>query len=222
MRLERRDRVKPLHSAFNGNRRKRMSAAKPYAIDKWLVYEAYQAVKANAGAAGVDGQSLDDFEADLKGNLYKIWNRMSSGSYFPPPVKAVAIPKKSGGERILGVPTVADRVAQMVVKKVIEPDIEACFLPASYGYRPGKSALDAVGITRERCWQYDWVLEFDIKGLFDNIDHSLLERALEKHVKCEWAMLLYQAVAEGAAATGGWYLCGTHGGALRAVWLAPS
>jgi RNA-directed DNA polymerase len=166
-----------------------MSAAKPYAIDKWLVYEAYQAVKANAGAAGVDRQTLEDFESDLKGNLYKIWNRMSSGSYFPPPVKAVAIPKKSGGERILGVPTVADRVAQMVVKKVIEPDIEACFLPDSYGYRPGKSALDAVGVTRERCWKYDWVLEFDIKGLFDNIDHSLLDRAIEKHVKCGWAKL---------------------------------
>lgn len=166
-----------------------MSVAKPYAIDKWLVYEAYQAVKANAGAAGVDRQTLEDFESDLKGNLHRIWNRMSSGSYFPPPVKAVAIPKKKGGERILGVPTVADRVAQMVVKKVIEPGIEACFLPDSYGYRPGKSALDAVGVTRERCWKYDWVLEFDIQGLFDNIDHSLLDKAIEKHVKCGWAKL---------------------------------
>lgn len=166
-----------------------MSATKPYAIDKWLVYEAYQAVKANAGSAGVDKQSIADFEKGLKGNLYRIWNRMSSGSYFPPPVKAVAIPKKTGGERILGVPTVADRVAQMVAKRVIEPGIEAKFLPDSYGYRPGKSALDAVGITRERCWKYDWVLEFDIKGLFDNIDHSLLLKALEKDVECEWAML---------------------------------
>jgi RNA-directed DNA polymerase len=153
------------------------------------VYEAYHAVKANAGAAGVDRQSIGDFEADLKGNLYKIWNRMSSGSYFPPPVKAVAIPKKNGGERILGIPTVADRVAQMVVKQVIEPMIEPSFLPDSYGYRPGKSALDAVGITRERCWQYNWVLEFDIKGLFDNIDHALLLRALKRHVECEWAIL---------------------------------
>lgn len=166
-----------------------MSAAKPFTIAKKLVYEAYKAVKANAGAAGVDGQSLDDFEADLKSNLYKIWNRMSSGSYFPPPVKAVAIPKKSGGERILGVPTVADRVAQMVVKQVIEPALEAKFLPDSYGYRPGRSALDAVGVTRERCWRYDWVLEFDIKGLFDNIDHALLRRALRKHVQREWAIL---------------------------------
>lgn len=162
---------------------------KPFTIDKWLVYEAYKAVKANAGSAGVDEQSLEDFEVDLKSNLYKIWNRMSSGSYFPAPVKAVAIPKKSGGERILGVPTVADRVAQMVVKQVIEPAIEAKFLPDSYGYRPGRSALDAVGVTRERCWRYDWVLEFDIKGLFDNIDHALLRRALRKHVQCEWAML---------------------------------
>jgi RNA-directed DNA polymerase len=166
-----------------------MSATKPFIIDKWLVYEAYKAVKANAGAAGVDQQSIEDFETDLKGNLYKIWNRMSSGSYFPPPVKAVAIVKKNGGERILGIPTVADRVAQMVVKQVIEPMIEPSFLPDSYGYRPGKSALDAVGITRERCWRYDWLLEFDVKGLFDNIDHTLLQRALKKHVECEWAML---------------------------------
>jgi len=166
-----------------------MSATKPFVIDKWLVYEAYKAVKANAGAAGVDQQSIEDFEADLKDNLYKIWNRMSSGSYFPPPVKAVAIAKKNGGERILGIPTVADRVAQMVVKQVIEPMIEPNFLPDSYGYRPGKSALDAVGITRERCWRYDWLLEFDVKGLFDNIDHTLLQRALKKHVECEWAML---------------------------------
>jgi RNA-directed DNA polymerase len=166
-----------------------VSATKAYAIDKWLVYEAYQAVKANAGAAGVDRETIADFEQDLKGNLYKIWNRMSSGSYFPPPVKAVAIPKKNGGERILGVPTVSDRVAQMVVKQEIEPEIEAVFLPDSYGYRPGRSALDAVGVTRERCWHYDWVLEFDIKGLFDNIDHALLHKALEKHVNSEWAML---------------------------------
>ena len=114
---------------------------------------------------------------------------MSSGSYFPDPVKAVAIPKKNGGERVLGVPTVSDRVAQMVVKQVIEPEIESIFLPDSYGYRPGKSALDAVGITRKRCWKYDWVLEFDIKGQFDNIDHDLLQRALRKHVKSDWAML---------------------------------
>jgi len=166
-----------------------MSTTKPFTIDKWSVYKAYQAVKANAGSAGVDGQSLKMFDEDLKGNLYKIWNRMSSGSYFPLPVKAVAIPKKNGGERILGVPTVADRVAQMVVKQEIEPDIEAKFLPDSYGYRPGRSALDAIGVTRERCWRFDWVLEFDIKGLFGNIDHNLLMWAIKKHVKCGWAQL---------------------------------
>ncbi len=165
------------------------AADKPFSIDKKLVYEAYKAVKANAGAAGVDGQTIEQFEADLRGNLYKLWNRMSSGSYFPPPVRAVAIPKKSGGQRILGVPTVADRVAQMVVKLVIEPDLDAVFLANSYGYRPSKSALDAVGVTRQRCWEYDWVLEFDIKGLFDNIDHTLLLRAVRKHVTCPWAVL---------------------------------
>ena len=162
---------------------------KPFNIDKRLVYEAYKAVKSNHGAAGVDGQSIEQFEADLSRNLYKIWNRMSSGSYFPPPVRAVSIPKKSGGERILGVPTVADRVAQMVVKLVIEPTLDPIFLADSYGYRPHKSALDAVGVTRERCWKYNWVLEFDIKGLFDNIDHELLLRAVRKHITCKWALL---------------------------------
>ena len=165
------------------------SAGKPFDIPKALVWNAYQKVKANKGAAGVDGQTIEQFEADLKNNLYKIWNRMSSGTYFPPPVRAVPIPKKTGGQRILGVPTVADRVAQMVVKQVIEPDLDAVFLTDSYGYRPRKSALDAVGVTRERCWKYDWVLEFDIKGLFDNIDHTLLLRAVRKHVTCKWALL---------------------------------
>jgi RNA-directed DNA polymerase len=165
------------------------TTGKPFNIEKMQVYEAYRAVKSNGGAAGVDGQTIEQFDADLKSNLYKIWNRMSSGSYCPPPVRAVSIPKKTGGQRILGVPTVADRVAQMVVKRVIEPSLDAVFLADSYGYRPGKSALDAVGVTRERCWKYDWVLEFDIKGLFDNIDHTLLMRAVRKHVTCSWALL---------------------------------
>jgi RNA-directed DNA polymerase len=125
----------------------------------------------------------------LKDNLYKIWNRMSSGTYFPPPVKAVAIPKKDGGERILGVPTVADRVAQMVVKRVFEPKVEPIFVPDSYGYRPGKSALDAVGVTRKRCWYQDWVLEFDVRNLFDTIDHELLLKAVKKHTECKWVRL---------------------------------
>jgi retron-type reverse transcriptase len=144
---------------------------KPFMIEKRRVYEAYKAVKSNQGAAGVDSQTIEQFEADLKGNLYKIWNRMSSGTYFPPPVRAVPIPKKSGGERILGVPTVADRVAQTVVKQLIEADLDAIFLADSYGYRPGKSALDAIGVTRKRCWKYNWVLEFDIKGLLDVASH---------------------------------------------------
>jgi len=165
------------------------ATGKPFNIEKKRVYEAYKAVKSNAGGAGVDGQTIEQFEADLKNNLYKIWNRMSSGSYFPPPVRAVSIPKKTGGQRILGVPTVTDRVAQMVVKQFIEPDLDPIFLADSYGYRQRKSALDAVGITRERCWKYDWVLEFDIKGLFDNIDHALLLRAVRKHVTCTWALL---------------------------------
>jgi len=162
---------------------------KPFLIEKWRVYEAYKAVKSNQGAAGVDGQTIESFEADLKGNLYKIWNRMSSGTYFPPPVRAVSIPKKSGGERILGVPTVSDRIAQIVVKQLIEPDLDPIFLSDSYGYRPNKSALDAVGVTRKRCWKYDWVLEFDIKGLFDNITHDLLLKAVRKQVKRKWALL---------------------------------
>ena len=162
---------------------------KPFMIEKWRVYEAYKAVKSSKGAAGVDGQTIEQFEASLKGNLYKIWNRMCSGTYFPPPVRAVSIPKKSGGERILGVPTVSDRIAQMVVKQLVEPDLDPIFLPDSYGYRPGKSALEAVGVTRKRCWKYDWVLEFDIKGLFDNIEHELLLKAVRKHVKCKWALL---------------------------------
>jgi group II intron reverse transcriptase/maturase len=162
---------------------------KPFMIDKRRVYEAYKAVRSSKGGAGVDGQTIEAFEADLKGNLYRIWNRMSSGSYFPPPVRAVPIPKKSGGQRILGVPTVSDRIAQMVVKQLIEPDLDPIFLHDSYGYRPGKSALDAVGVTRQRCWKYDWVLEFDIKGLFDNISHELLLKAVRRHVQCKWALL---------------------------------
>ncbi len=164
---------------------------KPFNITKKQVYEAYKAVKSNAGSAGVDGQTIEQFDSDLRNNLYKLWNRMSSGSYFPPPVRAVSIPKKTAGQRILGVPTVADRVAQMVVKQLIEPDLDPIFLADSYGYRPRKSAHDAIGVTHKRCWKYDWVLEFDIKGLFDNIDHELLLRAVRRHVTCKWAALLY-------------------------------
>ncbi len=163
---------------------------KPFSIDKRCVVRAYKAVKSKRGAAGVDGQTLGEFDKDLKGNLYKIWNRMSSGSYFPPSVRAVSIPKKGGdGERILGIPTVSDRIAQMVVAQYLEPILDPIFLPDSYGYRPKKSALEAVGVTRERCWKYDWVLEFDIKGLFDNIPHDLLLKAVRTHVTCKWVLL---------------------------------
>jgi group II intron reverse transcriptase/maturase len=155
--------------------------AKPFCISKKEVWVAYQRVKANKGAAGTDGQTIRGFERNLKKNLYKIWNRMSSGSYFPPPVRTVKIPKKSGGERSLGIPTVADRIAQQVVKARLEPGVDPRFHADSYGYRPGKSALDAVGQARQRCWRYDWVVDLDIKAFFDNLDQKLLLQAVRKH-----------------------------------------
>ena len=167
-----------------------MSEAKPFSISKQEVWEAYQKVKANHGAAGVDGQSIAEFETRVKDNLYRLWNRMSSGSYFPPPVRTVTIPKANGGERTLGIPTVSDRIAQMVVKSRLELVVDPLFHPDSYGYRPGKSALEAVGQTRQRCWKLDWVIDLDIKGFFDNIDHDLLMRAVKKHAKDKW-MVLY-------------------------------
>ncbi|HKM80567.1 MAG TPA: group II intron reverse transcriptase/maturase [Candidatus Acidoferrum sp.] len=163
--------------------------SKPFLISKHSVLEAWKRVKANQGAAGIDEESIQDFEHKLKDNLYRIWNRMSSGSYLPPPVKTVAIPKTGGGERKLGIPTVADRVAQMVVKMHLEPKVEPLFHPDSYGYRPFKSAHDAVGQARKRCWKYDWVLDLDIKGFFDNIPHELLMRAVRKHAPEKWVVL---------------------------------
>ena len=168
-----------------------LSKAKPFCISKQVVWEAYKRVKANQGAAGVDEESIAEFERDLKKNLYKIWNRMSSGSYFPPPVRTVEIPKDNGGTRILGIPTVADRIAQMVVKMYLEPLVEPHFHPDSYGYRPGKSALEAVGVARQRCWRLDWVLDLDIKGFFDNLDHDLLMRAVRKHTDCRGSSCMW-------------------------------
>ena len=167
-----------------------MTKAKSYEISKRVVWEAYKRVKANRGAAGVDGKSLATFEENLKNNLYKIWNRMSSGSYFPPPVRLVEIPKgTTGATRPLGIPTVSDRIAQTVVKMYLEPQVEPHFHPDSYGYRPGKSALDAVGVTRKRCWRQDWVIDLDIKGFFDNLDHDLVMRAVRRHTKQPWILL---------------------------------
>lgn len=162
-----------------------MPEAKPYRISRDLVAEAWRLVKANRGAGGVDGETLSGFEKDLEGNLYKIWNRMSSGSYFPPPVRLVEIPKGDGRMRPLGIPTVADRVAQMVVKLVLDPLVEPVFHPDSYGYRPGRSALDAVAKARERCMRLDWVIDLDIKGFFDNLRHDLVLKAVEHHTDRE-------------------------------------
>lgn len=166
-----------------------MTKTKAYDISKWAVYTAYERVKANKGSYGVDGQSIEEFEKDLKGNLYKIWNRMSSGSYFPQPVRAVTIPKTNGGTRVLGIPTVEDRIAQMVAKLYFEPCVELLFLDDSYGYRPNKSAIQAIGMTRKRCWARDWVLEYDIKGLFDNIRHDYLLEMVRRHTTLKWVIL---------------------------------
>ena len=166
-----------------------MSEAKQYCVPKRLVWRAYQRVKANRGAPRVDGGTLVAFEKDLKGNLCKVWNRMSSGSYFPSPVRLVETPKGSGGTRQLGIPTIADRVAQTVAKMVLEPLVEPVFHADSYGYRPGKSALEAVGVTRQRCWKADWIIDLDIKAFFDSIPYDLVERAVAHHTDNAWVRL---------------------------------
>ena len=166
---------------------------KPFQVAKTAVWEAYVRVKANKGAAGVDEQSIAAFEADRDQNLYKIWNRMSSGCYFPPPVKAVEIPKAGGtGVRLLGVPTVADRIAQTVVKMYLEPKVEPIFHPDSYGYRPGKSALGAVGACRVRCWRADWVIDLDIRAFFDTVPWGLVLKAVAHHTDQKWILLYVQ------------------------------
>jgi RNA-directed DNA polymerase len=166
-----------------------LNKAKPFCIPKRWVWEAYKRVKANGGAAGVDDQSIEEFDRDLENNLYKLWNRLSSGSYVPPPVKRVEIDKRGGGKRPLGIPTVSDRIAQGVVKGYLEPELEKHFHPDSYGYRPGKSALQAVGKARERCWRYAWVLDLDVRAFFDSVPHELLLRAVRKHTDCGWVLL---------------------------------
>lgn len=166
-----------------------MKEGKPFEISKCQVMEAYRHVKAKHGAGGTDGVDFTEFEKDLKNNLYKIWNRMSSGCYFPAAVRGVEIPKKDGKKRLLGIPTISDRIAQMVVRMNFEPQVEPIFCDDSYGYRPNRSALDAVGAARMRCWKMPWVIDLDIKGLFDNIDHELMMKAVRKHTDCKWVIL---------------------------------
>ncbi|MGY1496869.1 group II intron reverse transcriptase/maturase [Streptomyces sp. QTS52] len=166
------------------------SQAKPFEISKWEVKEAWREVRANKGAPGVDGQSLDEFEKDLKGNLYKVWNRMSSGSYFPLPVRSVEIPKPhGGGTRTLGIPCVADRVAQTVVARHLMRRVDSAFHPDSYGYRPGRSALDAVARCRDRCWERNWVIDLDVAKFFDSVRWDLLVKAVEAHTDAVWVSL---------------------------------
>ena len=174
------------------SRSKQAVDVKSFDISKRVVFEAWQKVKTNGGAAGVDGQSIVEFEKDLQSNLYRVWNRMSSGTYFPPAVRAVEIPKAAGGVRVLGVSTVSDRVAQTVVRSYLEPVVEPLFHPDSYGYRPGRSALDAVGTCRERCWKNDWVIDLDIRAFFDSLDHDLVMRTVAKHTKLPWVLLYVQ------------------------------
>lgn len=166
-----------------------MQEAKSFKISRHLVWEAYKKVKASNGSGGVDGVELKDFESNEKDNLYKLWNRMSSGSYFPKAVKLVEIPKDDGAKRTLGIPTVEDRIAQMVVVLVMEPLIEPRFHENSYGYRPGRSAHQALQEARKRCWRYDWVVDLDISKYFDTIDHDLLMKAVGKHRASKWLLL---------------------------------
>ena len=189
MRLEQRGRVKQPSAQANRQREEPVDAAKPYCISKQQVYEAYLRVKANKGAAGIDDETIEDFESKLKDNLYRIWNRMSSGSYFPPPVKAVEIPKSDGKTRILGIPTIGDRIAQTVAKMQLEPVVEPKFHEDSYGYRPGKSAHQAIATARQRCWRCDWVIDIDIRAFFDNLDHELVMKALRYHAVDNWVLL---------------------------------
>ena len=163
---------------------------KSFDIPKRLIYEAWEKVQANSGAPGVDAVSVAQFKADEGDNLYKVWNRMSAGSYMPGPVRAVEIPKDHGaGVRILGVPNVADRVAQTAVTKLLEEKLEPIFHTDSYGYRPGRSAHDALAVARKRCWKQDWVLDLDIRAFFDSVPHDLLLKAVAHHTDLRWVLL---------------------------------
>jgi len=166
-----------------------MNSAKAFIIPKALIWDAYQDVKKCKGGPGADGQTMEEFEGNLKNNLYRIWNRMSSGSYLPPPVLWVEIPKSDGGIRQLGIPTISDRIAQAAVKRYLEPKVEPFFHDDSYGYRPGRSALDAVAKARQRCWRSNWVLDLDISAFFDTLDHDLVLRAVTRFTTCKWVLL---------------------------------
>jgi RNA-directed DNA polymerase len=208
-----------MRSTSNG--RSLTQSAKPFSISKHDVWDAYKRVKANRGAAGVDGQSISEFEEKLKANLYKLWNRMTSGSYFPPPVRRVEIPKGDGRTRPLGIPTVADRIAQMVVARFLQPVLEPQFHADSYGYRPGKSAKDALAVARQRCWVYDWVLDLDIKAFFDTIDHGLLMRAVRRHTACPWVLLYIERWLKAPAQLGDGTLIGRTDGTPQGGVISP-
>lgn len=189
MAMERRDSVIYTSEVEQPNWEDFMKEGKSFQISKHLILEAFKRVKANKGAGGVDGIDIESYEKNLKDNLYKLWNRMSSGSYFPKAVRGVEIPKKNGNNRLLGIPTIEDRIAQMAVRLVFEPKAEEVFYEDSYGYRPNKSAIDAISVTRERCWKIPWVIEYDIVGLFDNIDHEKMMKAVEHHTDEKWIIL---------------------------------
>src|SRR5208283_5069441 len=169
-----------------------MEETKSVPITKGMVWQAFKKVRAKKGSAGIDKESIKDFEMKLKDNLYKVWNRLASGSYFPPHVKEVEIKKDNGKMRKLGIPTVSDRIAQTVIKDYLEPDIDKIFHNSSYGYRPNRSAHGAIDEARQNCWHYDWVIDLDIKGFFDNIDHELMMKALTVHTDKKWVKMYVQ------------------------------
>jgi RNA-directed DNA polymerase len=196
--------------------------ARPFNISKREVWLAYKRVRENRGAAGVDDQTIAEFEKDLSNNLYRLWNRMSSGSYMPPPVRRVDIPKGDGrGTRSLGIPTVSDRIAQMVVKRYLEPVLEPVFHDDSFGYRPGRSAHDALAAARQRCWRFDWVLDLDIKGFFDNIDWELLMRAVRRHTDCAWVLLYIERWLEAPVSTPDGALVSREKGTPQGAVVSP-